>query len=562
MDASGATAIDGYRPRVPATFGPDLGRFAAPAPPEPCSAAELRALLFAGDDEADLHERGLAFLARAQGAIELAVGEGLAALCIGERLISLGYSCLGDYAREVLGLRERTAQNLAHLARELSWRPLLRAAVRAGEVSTRKAQAVLPVASGEAEAGWVERARGETVRALEEAVRRERGGGDEEEEWVRVRVGLTAEDREAVDEGLAVAGKVLPGSDRWQRLEAMAQEYLGEHPEETGDDGAGAGRSFREIRSLDEAKARLEAETERWSYLPAALAFQVPEPVEEPQTAAALDRWLRELAELRASWDGLLGYCAWSVKRSGLWRMLGFASFGHYCEERLGMAARTVEQRAALERRLWANPALRAARDQGLSYEKLRALAHLSVREVERWLPRARVLTCIALRRELDAREETQMRAARVFTSRMPSRAALVLAAAFRAVRAVEGCLLPEGKCLVRVAQHFAETWKPHLRRSRTTSEKVRERDLLHCQVPGCSRRAAHAHHVVPRSHGGGDEPGNLVALCASHHLRGVHGGHLRVRGQAPDGLRWEAGGRAFEPAARPEAVDGRADAA
>jgi 5-methylcytosine-specific restriction endonuclease McrA len=58
------------------------------------------------------------------------------------------------------------------------------------------------------------------------------------------------------------------------------------------------------------------------------------------------------------------------------------------------------------------------------------------------------------------------------------------------------------------------------------------------------TRTAAHAHHVLYRSHGGGDEPENLVALCAAHHLHGVHRGYVRVHGRAPDGLRWELGAR------------------
>jgi 5-methylcytosine-specific restriction endonuclease McrA len=63
--------------------------------------------------------------------------------------------------------------------------------------------------------------------------------------------------------------------------------------------------------------------------------------------------------------------------------------------------------------------------------------------------------------------------------------------------------------------------------------------------VPGCSRPAAHAHHVTFRSRGGGDDPSNLVALCAPHHLHGVHRNWIRVRGQAPDQLVWELGERA-----------------
>jgi hypothetical protein len=65
---------------------------------------------------------------------------------------------------------------------------------------------------------------------------------------------------------------------------------------------------------------------------------------------------------------------------------------------------------------------------------------------------------------------------------------------------------------------------------------------LLQAAFPGCCRRAVHAHCVVRRSAGGADEPSNLVSLCAFHHLCGVHGGWLRVRGRAPDGLASEVG--------------------
>ena len=160
------------------------------------------------------------------------------------------------------------------------------------------------------------------------------------------------------------------------------------------------------------------------------------------------------------------------------------------------------------------------------------------------WVPRAGALTCVELRAALAERDDAQMRAARVLRASLPTGTALLLRAAFRAVRAVEGRLLDDGRCLVRVARHFLETWRPHVKRARTVSQRVRERDLGRCRVPGCSRRAVHAHHVHPRSRGGGDEPWNLVALCACHHLRGVHGGYIRVRGRAPDGLVWEVGPR------------------
>ncbi len=93
-------------------------------------------------------------------------GEALAALAEGDRTLRLGCSGIGDYARERLGIAGRTAQAMAHLARELRAWPILLEAVRRGELSARKAQAVLLLARGEAEEEWVARARAETVRAL------------------------------------------------------------------------------------------------------------------------------------------------------------------------------------------------------------------------------------------------------------------------------------------------------------------------------------------------------------------------------------------------------------
>ena len=72
--------------------------------------------------------------------------------------------------------------------------------------------------------------------------------------------------------------------------------------------------------------------------------------------------------------------------------------------------------------------------------------------------------------------------------------------------------------------------------------EAVYRRDRYRCASPACDRREVGAHHIVFRAHGGGDEAGNLVSLCGRCHVGGVHGGHIRVFGRAPDGLRWELG--------------------
>jgi hypothetical protein len=40
--------------------------------------------------------------------------------------------------------------------------------------------------------------------------------------------------------------------------------------------------------------------------------------------------------------------------------------------------------------------------------------------------------------------------------------------------------------------------------------------------------------------HGGTDDESNRTTLCAWHHLRGVHGGRMRLTGRAPDRLRFQ----------------------
>jgi hypothetical protein len=208
------------------------------------------------------------------------------------------------------------------------------------------------------------------------------------------------------------------------------------------------------------------------------------------------------------------------------------------------MAERTVGQRIWLERRLYELPALREAmRDGRLSYEKARLVAQVAEDwSVEACIARAEKMTCIALRRELEAQDEAQMCARGVVELPVPERVLGILGEAFRAARAVAGRWLPPGECLEIIARHFVDTWKGALAERNTPQRRILARDRGCCQVPGCSRAATHVHHVRYRSCGGGDDPGNLVSLCTAHHLQGVHRGFIRVYGRAPDALCWELG--------------------
>jgi len=90
------------------------------------------------------------------------------------------------------------------------------------------------------------------------------------------------------------------------------------------------------------------------------------------------------------------------------------------------------------------------------------------------------------------------------------------------------------------ISAHYVDNWKAALTQANTVQRRVLERDGWRCTNPGCSRPAAHVHHVEFRAHGGSDDPSNLISVCAAHHLRGIHVGRLRVTGKAPDELKWE----------------------
>jgi hypothetical protein len=524
---------------------------------QPVPAYERKGLL--RDEAALLVDRLLVRVAHGRGAIDVALGEGLAAFSVGDRLLRLGFSCLGDYSRERLGLPRSTAEKLARLAKALGERPLLREAVRSGAVTARKAESVLPVARGEDEAAWTERAKVETVRALRASVKAAgTTDDDEDEEWERVEVTVDDATRAKLDDAMALAGRLLgANAPKWQRLEAICEEFLGAHPAPELDGEGAAGRRAASCLldrvptggALDEAMAWLEEEYGRWSFLE--WLPTVPAPMDELAVGPLvelrrLDSDLRRLVSLRARWDETFGHLALLLRQNGLWRDLQFATFGHYCSERLGLSERAVSQRISLERRLWEHPALREAmRDGRLGYEKTRLLASSAAcagatdEEVGGLIERASTLPCAELERELERAEETQKCAQGEVAFRVPCRVGALLDEAFRAAREAAGHWLNPSQALELLAEHFLATWKPLLAEKNTLQKRVIARDGGRCQAPGCSRAALHVHHVVYRSHGGNDEHGNLVSLCAAHHLHAVHLGWLRVRGTAPDRLRW-----------------------
>jgi len=118
-----------------------------------------------------------------------------------------------------------------------------------------------------------------------------------------------------------------------------------------------------------------------------------------------------------------------------------------------------------------------------------------------------------------------------------PGRAALVAGVGFLALLA-----RARRRAVDAMLEHCFETWAlPNAKVRR--EHHVFERDGWRCTVPGCSSyRNLHNHHIRFRSACGPDDPWNRTALCAAHHQRSVHEGigRIRIRGRAPDGLRFE----------------------
>jgi hypothetical protein len=123
----------------------------------------------------------------------------------------------------------------------------------------------------------------------------------------------------------------------------------------------------------------------------------------------------------------------------------------------------------------------------------------------------------------------------------------LLRACLFTVQRRIErraGRASSQGEALEALLDHVIESWTVGAlgpRRCIPREHRVFARDGWRCVVPGCSSyRNLHAHHIRFRSAGGCDRPSNLTTLCAAHHQRGVHAGHIRIAGRAPGHLRFE----------------------
>jgi hypothetical protein len=248
---------------------------------------------------------------------------------------------------------------------------------------------------------------------------------------------------------------------------------------------------------------------------------------------------------------------------------VGIARFADYVRERLGMSLRRARALIALDRAAARFPAFGEAYRAG-RLSMARALVILPVLHeatVAAWIERAQEVT---IRRLADlvtfALESTEsgvpvmpppaegaveqlspvQKCARPLDAEIRFRAPQTVAALFRgAVRAFTSPGEPPWMGLERLLRHARAEWLAQPRHR----DPIFERDGWRCAVPACGARASlHDHHIVYRSRGGDNEYLNRVSICATHHLRGIHGMRIRVEGVAPHDLTWELGLRRPHP--------------
>jgi hypothetical protein len=244
----------------------------------------------------------------------------------------------------------------------------------------------------------------------------------------------------------------------------------------------------------------------------------------------------------------------------------GFRSLDAYARERLGMSPRKARALLRVERACVRSPALAAAWRAGrVSWSQAQALVALLLAPgaepaYEAWLARAQQVTVRRLEDDVDhalasgvfdpallpalptgvqiGARPTLGETNETWVANVPGDVGRLFRACLHTVqRRLDA---PPGAALAAMFEHCIATWRA--RPGRLPPEhRVFERDGWRCTVPGCtSQRNLHAHHVLFRSAGGGDEEANLTTLCAFHHQRGVHAGVIRVSGRAPEGLVFE----------------------
>jgi 5-methylcytosine-specific restriction endonuclease McrA len=262
------------------------------------------------------------------------------------------------------------------------------------------------------------------------------------------------------------------------------------------------------------------------------------------------------------------------IKEDKLWRRTHFRSLEQFCVEGLGLDQRTLERYADEARTVLGSPEARKAIENGLDVDRaLFAVERAWGGEsIDAWLDLVRRMDCPEMERARELQEridhayarQVEMakqvesiiatakstgigaaadEAARVggdaaataehlLLTRDPTRIGTVRVAlrdsVYRGPSAPPSAALLIPPKLLPAARWFVETVQiPKEYGVRATVVH----DCYCCQNPRCRRITirVHTHHIDPQELGGSDDPWNLIALCPSCHLRGIHSDRMRL---------------------------------
>jgi hypothetical protein len=549
-------------------------------------------------------DRRLAAVCRERGPLRAVMARIASRLVFTEAWDGLGYARLSDYSAERLGLSARWVRSLALVGQAFRDYPRLEDALASGALGWTKVRLLASLPPGEDEAAWLARASQVTAAELSKLVRKvDRGsleGGvlDDEAPVSRLfEVRCTPEVRWKWNVGRHAARRVAGRMcSVGEAAEVIAAEVLSAIPaDEIREREPGAEPDASWKGPSEWARKVAASETAARPPWPGYGALQSLLEGLNNADAFELDQRLRRALVIEQRLDAQVGPLLARVWNGWIPRMLGYPTRESYARERLGMDPTRVRALVRLERAAVASEPLgRAYRTAALSWVKAEVLVPLVSadplgRFMADWVAWAGQVTVRRLRedvewaitladaepaafrttgglpsgdREIGAQERDPARdtpnprsdPAETCTARFIGPAEVVQL--FRAVlctvrRRIEketGRMPTEGHALGVILDYVFECWgigngkiDPRYR--------TFERDGWLCKVPGCtSMQNLQDHHIIFRSRGGSDDPGNRVALCAFHHLRGVHGGRLRCTGRAPDGLTWQIGIRPGAP--------------
>jgi len=384
---------------------------------------------------------------------------------------------------------------------------------------------------------------------------------------------------ETIEAMLAEGLGVLLASDPDIDLPAT----LGGHPESADD------RAFRlELAALREtAEGAVEAMRPKDEVV--APAVLVVSWRDDPE---AVDHQLRELAATLALRDIELGELACSIVDHEVAKTFGYASFDHYCRERIGLSPSSVATRIALTRRFSMVPEVRTAlAAHGINYESAALIARISSpATVGAWIERATQRAVKQLREDIDATEllarsegrnpstlqppddaardavddieRTVIAAVAGLTELPASQLSGELSAPapeagpttlhlslsestgqfWRGLERLHGQMSGGAPFVPFLVRAVLDTWRGTTD-GRVAYADVYLRDRWRCASPVCRSRNVTPHHIRFRSQGGGEERSNLLSLCQRCHLELVHQRKLEVTGHAPHDLTWQARG-------------------